>query len=82
MKLKRERLSTLKRFKKFGLKIIKKKIVLKIKQGDNSKELSIEELREKSRRDYLKMREGQMLDELDSHINDEEYLFGGIFIVT
>jgi len=48
----------------------------KIKQGDNSKELSIEELREKSRRDYLKMREGQMLDELDSHINDEEYLFG------
>ena len=37
----------------------------------------IPELRKKSRRDYLKMRAGDKLDDLETEIREEEYYFEG-----
>ena len=40
--------------------------------------MSVTELREKSRREYLKMREDVKMQELIDDIKDEEYLFAGV----
>lgn len=38
----------------------------------------VPELRKKSRREYLKKRQSDKLEELDMAIKDEEYLFGDL----
>ena len=43
--------------------------------GDQKK--VVPELRKKSRRDYLKKRQVDKLEEIEGDIIDEEYLFGG-----
>nr|CAB3237847.1 putative pre-mRNA-splicing factor ATP-dependent RNA helicase DHX16 [Phallusia mammillata] len=48
-----------------------------VKQAEEDEQLTIDELRKKSRRDYLKMREEVKMQELVDDIKDEEYLFAG-----
>ena len=36
----------------------------------------VPEIRKKSRRDYLKKREGEKLDDLEQEIEEEQYYFG------
>jgi len=48
-----------------------------IKKAEEEEKMSIAELREKSRREYLKMREEVKMQELVEDIQDEEYLFAG-----
>ena len=43
--------------------------------------MSMMEIREKSRREYLKMREDVKMQELIDDIKDEEYLFHGRLLV-
>ena len=49
----------------------------RLHQETEDRKVIIPELRKQSRRDYLKKRESEKLEDLEMEIQEEEYFFGG-----
>lgn len=50
----------------------------RLQMETQDKQKMVPELRKKSRREYLKKRQNDKLEELDMAIKDEDYLFGDL----
>lgn len=53
----------------------------RLQQETEDRKVMIPELRKQSRRDYLRKRQTEKLEDLEVEIGEEEYYFGGVWVL-